>query len=124
MKKNNEGNFRTFWFRYDSYEMREIEEKHYITPKENSNQNPEVAKTEKSPLSEHSLKSKSNSEGVTEPVKKESVKKKLKEAEAELKVETELKKAQKLKENVVFDLPTKNDTQIPKLDITNKERGK
>ena len=31
---------------------------------------------------------------------------------------------QKLKENVVFDLPTKNDTQIPKLDITNKERGK
>ena len=29
-----------------------------------------------------------------------------------------------LKENVVFDLPTKNDTQIPKLDITNKERGK
>lgn len=36
MKKNNEGNFRTFWFRYDSYEMREIEEKHYITPKENS----------------------------------------------------------------------------------------
>ena len=49
---------------------------------------------------------------------------KFKEAEAELKVETELKKAQKLKENVVFDLPTKNDTQIPKLDITNKERGK
>lgn len=95
-----------------------------FTPKENSNQNPKVAKTEKSPLSEHSLKSKSNSEGVTEPVKKESVKKKLKEAEAELKVETELKKAQKLKENVVFDLPTKNDTQIPKLDITNKERGK
>ena len=36
MKKNNEGNFRTFWFRYDSYEMKEIEEKHYITPKENS----------------------------------------------------------------------------------------
>ena len=70
------------------------------------------------------MKSKSNSEWVTEPVKKESVKKKLKEAEAELKVETELKKAQKLKENVVFDLPTKNDTQIPKLDITNKERGK
>ena len=25
-----------FWFRYDSYEMKEIEEKHYITPKENS----------------------------------------------------------------------------------------
>ena len=36
MKKNNEGKFRTFWFRYDSYEMKEIEEKHYITPKENS----------------------------------------------------------------------------------------
>ena len=36
MKKNNEGKFKTFWFRYDSYEMKEIEEKHYITPKENS----------------------------------------------------------------------------------------
>ena len=36
MKKNNEGNFRTFGLRYDSYEMREIEEKYYITPKENS----------------------------------------------------------------------------------------
>jgi hypothetical protein len=92
--------------------------------RDGAKRDPSPAKTEKSPLSEHSLKSKSNSEGVTEPVKKESVKKKLKEAEAELKVETELKKAQKLKENVVFDLPTKNDTQIPKLDITNKERGK
>ena len=36
MKINNEGKFKTFWFRYDSYEMKEIEEKHYITPKENS----------------------------------------------------------------------------------------
>ena len=36
MKKNNEGKFKTFWFRYDSYEMKEIEEKNYITPKENS----------------------------------------------------------------------------------------
>lgn len=36
MKINNEGKFKTFWFRYDSYEMKEIEEKNYITPKENS----------------------------------------------------------------------------------------
>ena len=36
MKKDNEGNFRTFWFRYDGYEIKEIDEKHYITPKENS----------------------------------------------------------------------------------------
>ena len=36
MKKNNEGKFKTFWFRYDSYEMKEIEEKNDITPKENS----------------------------------------------------------------------------------------
>ena len=35
MRKDNEGNFRTFWFRYDGYEIREIDEKHYITPKEN-----------------------------------------------------------------------------------------
>ena len=36
MRKDNEGNFRTFWFRYDGYEIKEIDEKHYITPKENS----------------------------------------------------------------------------------------
>ena len=36
MRKDNERNFRTFWFRYDGYEIKEIEEKYYITPKENS----------------------------------------------------------------------------------------
>ena len=36
MRKDNEGNSRTFWFRYDGYEIKEIDEKHYITPKENS----------------------------------------------------------------------------------------
>ena len=36
MKKNNEGNFRTFWFKYSDYETVEVEDKHYITPKENS----------------------------------------------------------------------------------------
>ena len=36
MRKDNERNFRTFWFRYDGYEIKEIDEKHYITPKENS----------------------------------------------------------------------------------------
>jgi hypothetical protein len=91
---------------------------------QNANQNPEVAKTEKSPPSEPSLKSKNNSEGVTKPVKKESVKKKLKDAEAELKVETELKKAQKSKENIIVEMPQQQTTQTPKLEITNKERGK
>ena len=36
MRKDNKENFRTFWFRYDGYEIKEIDEKHYITPKENS----------------------------------------------------------------------------------------
>lgn len=94
----------------------------FAKPKENTNQNPEVAKTEKSPPSEPSLKSKNNSEGVTKPVQKESVKKKLKEAEAELKVETELKKTQKSKENNMVEIPQTIET--PKLEITNKERGK
>lgn len=93
----------------------------FSKPKENENQNPEVAKTEKNPPSEHSLKSKNNSEGVTKPAQKESVKKKLKEAEAELKVETELKKAQKSKESIIVEMP---QVQTPKIGIENKERGK
>ena len=93
----------------------------FSKPKENENQNPEVAKTEKNPPSEPSLKSKNNSEGVTKPAQKESVKKKLKEAEAELKVETELKKAQKSKESIMVEMP---QVQTPKLEIANKERGK
>lgn len=36
MKKDNENNFRTFWFKYSEYEMVEIDERHYITPKENA----------------------------------------------------------------------------------------
>ena len=31
MRKDNEGNFRTFWFRYDSYEIKEIDKKLYYT---------------------------------------------------------------------------------------------
>ena len=93
----------------------------FSKPKENENQNPEVAKTEKNPPSEPSLKSKNNSEGVTKPAQKESVKKKLKEAEAELKVETELKKAQKSKESIMVEMP---QVQTPKIEIGNKERGK
>ena len=93
----------------------------FSKPKENENQNPEVAKTEKNPPSEPSLKSKNNSEGVTKPAQKESVKKKLKEAEAELKVETELKNAQKSKESIMVEMP---QVQTPKIEIGNKERGK
>lgn len=36
MKKDNVNNFRTFWFKYSDYEMIEIDERHYITPKENA----------------------------------------------------------------------------------------
>ena len=36
MKKNNEGNFRTFWFKYSAYDKVDLDEKYYITPKENS----------------------------------------------------------------------------------------
>lgn len=96
----------------------------FAKPKENENQNPEVAKTEKNPPSEPSLKSKNSSEGVTNSVPKESVKKKLKEAEAEIKVETELKKAQKSKETITVEMPQKQIIETPKLEIINKERGK
>lgn len=96
----------------------------FAKPKENENQNPEVAKTEKSPPLEPSLKSKNSSEGVTNSAPKESVKKKLKEAEAEIKVETELKKAQKSKETITVEMPQKQTIQTPKLEIANKERGK
>ena len=34
MKKNNEGNFRTFWFKYSDYDKVDLDEKYYITPKE------------------------------------------------------------------------------------------
>ena len=36
MKKNNEGNFKTFWFKYNAYDKVDLDEKYYITPKENS----------------------------------------------------------------------------------------
>lgn len=36
MKKNNEGNFRTYWFKYSDYELKEVDEMTYITPKENT----------------------------------------------------------------------------------------
>ena len=93
----------------------------FAKPKDNVNQNPEAAKTEKSPPSEPSLKSKNNSEGVTKPVKKESVKKKLEDAAAELKVETELKEAQKSKVNSILE-NNKISLEIPT--AKNGERGK
>lgn len=36
MNRNNNSKFQSVWVRYDSYEMVEIEDKHYITPKENA----------------------------------------------------------------------------------------
>lgn len=36
MRKNNTGNFKTFWFKYSDYELREIDKSIYITPKEDS----------------------------------------------------------------------------------------
>jgi hypothetical protein len=69
--------------------------------KEQENQNPMAAKTEKnpSPPSEHSLKSKNNSEGVSKTVEKKSVREELKEIVAGQKIDTELKKAQNVKDN-------------------------
>lgn len=73
-------------------------------------QNPMVAKTEKnpSPLSEHSLKSKNNSEGVTKSAEKKSVRKELEEIKAEQKVEAELKKAQVEKNNIPTEIISNN----------------
>ena len=92
--------------------------------KEKQNINPNVAKTEKNPPLEHSLKNTENSEGVIKPVPKKSVKEKLQEAIAELKFETELKRAQKLKEHMVAKIPQKQTKQTSKLEKSNKERGK
>lgn len=36
MNRNNNSKFQSIWVRYDSYEIVEIEDKHYITPKENA----------------------------------------------------------------------------------------
>lgn len=88
-----------------------------IAKEENTNQNPSAAKTEKSPPLEHSLESNSSSEGVSKPVKKESVRKKLQDIKAEQKIEAELKETQKSKSNVKVE-----QTQTPK--TTKKERGK
>ena len=93
-----------------------------VSKEEQENQNPEAAKTEKNPPSEHSSMSKNNSEGVTKTANKPSVKKKLEEAKAEQKVELELKKAQKSKETLTMEIPDKKVVDIPV--IQNKERGK
>lgn len=53
--------------------------------------NPNGAKTEKNPLSEHSLKNKENSEGVTKVAEKKSVRKELEEIKEQKKLESELK---------------------------------
>ena len=93
------------------------------TKGEQENQNPMAAKTEKnpSPPLEHSLKSKNNSEGVSKSVEKKSVKKELQEISAELKVESELKKAQNVKEK--GNTPILKNDNIKKAKVK-KERGK
>lgn len=93
------------------------------TKGEQENQNPMAAKTEKnpSPPLEHSLKSKNNSEGVSKSVEKKSVKKELQKISAELKVESELKKAQNVKEK--GNTPILKNDNIKKAKVQ-KERGK
>lgn len=93
-----------------------------IAKEENTNQNPNAAKTEKNPPSELFLESNSNSEGVSKSVKKESVRKKLEDIKAEQKIEAELKETQKSKSNVKIE-QTNIQTQKPKA-TTKKERGK
>lgn len=80
--------------------------------------NPDMAKTEKSPPSEHSSMSRNNSEGVPKSAEKKSVRKELAELRAEKKVEMELKEAQKQKGMVELG----GTVQTPKL--PNKERSK
>ena len=60
--------------------------------KEEEHLNPNGAKTEKSPLSEHSLKNKENSEGVTKVAERKSVRKELEEIKEQKKLESESKK--------------------------------
>ena len=74
------------------------------------NENPLEAKTEKSPPLEHSSMSKNNSEGVTKPAEKKSVKKELEEIKAEQKVETELKEAGKTKD-ITIQSPIKTNNK-------------
>lgn len=91
-----------------------------IAKEENVNQNPSAAKTEKSPPLEHSLESNSSSEGVSKPVKKESVRKKLQDIKAEQKIEAELKETQKSKSNVLAETKQIKTSKAK----TRKERGK
>lgn len=95
-----------------------------IKKEENSNQNPNAAKTEKSPPLEHSLESNNNSEGVSKSVKKESVRKKLEDIKTEQKTEMELKETQKSKNNINIE-QNQMRPEIPKTkSTTKKERGK
>lgn len=64
----------------------------------NEETNPNLAKMEKSPPSEHLLDNKEEFEGVTKSSKRKSVKEQLKEIKAEMKVESNLNKS---KENIV-----------------------
>lgn len=88
-------------------------------PKE---ENPLEAQTEKSPPLEHSLMSNNNSEGVTNPAERRSVKKDLEEIKAGQKVEAELKETQKSKVTDLIDNNKNITIEMPT--AKNKERGK
>ena len=91
-----------------------------IAKEERINQNPNAAKTEKSPPLEHFSENNNNSEGVSKSVKKESVRKKLEDIKAEQKIEAELKENEKsknntkLKQNQVQSRQSKIRTKIEK----------
>lgn len=70
--------------------IKEEIDKKPIAREENYNQNPYVAKTEKSPLSEQSLKQLNKSEGVSKSVEKKSVRKELSEIKEQMKEELDL----------------------------------
>lgn len=85
--------------------------------------NPNSAKTEKNPPSEHSLKNKNNFEGVTNSVKKESVRKKLEEIKAEKKVDTKLKDVQVTKSKNTKKTQRRNE-KVSVRKSRKKERGR
>lgn len=92
-----------------------------IQKEENTMSNPELAKTEKSPLSEHSSTNKSNTEVGANSTKKPSVKEEIKNIKEEQKQKVELEKSELKKD--VSNKETKHE-QPKNKKKKSKERGK
>lgn len=93
-----------------------------IQKEENENSNPQVAKTEKSPLSEHSLENKNNS-GVVSKEQKPSVRETLKKIKNELKEKSTFKD-EKQKESQSITTDSNKDKSVNADKIVNKSSNK